>query len=137
MNALCPLQRRVSQGSVSMGTAGSGWRWGAEKGNLARFQAPGSRGVSLGAERMPRSLLPSQRCPGTLTPSSTPHPGDMMRSLSHRMGFQAETNDRPWRDRLPGRALTWRGPRGKKGVIKWWQVKGVKGPLCATWMMSR
>lgn len=75
MSALCPLQRRVSQGSVSMGTTGSGWCWGAEKGNLARLQAPGSRGVSLGIERMPWSLLPSRGCPGTLTPSSTPTQG--------------------------------------------------------------
>lgn len=75
MSALCLLLRRVSQGSVSKGTTGSGWRWGAEKGNLVRLQAPGSRVVSLGAERMPWNLPPSRGCPGTLTPSSAPTQG--------------------------------------------------------------
>lgn len=55
---LCTLQRRgVSQGSVSMGTTGTGWLLRVQKRETwQRFWAPDSWVVSLGAERMPRSL---------------------------------------------------------------------------------
>lgn len=109
MSVLCP----VLEGVTGLCFHGNHWLRLAlrcRKGKLSEVSGTWWE-VSLGAERKPWSLLLSQGCPGTLTLSSIPTQGDLMRSLSHLMGFQAGTDDKPWRDRLPGRALTWQSPR--------------------------